>query len=275
MKFSTQFPSSFIKTLVISSKHLLAISLPVAGLTGGLLLSLSLGYATEALAQYDPRRATQSAPRSGTTTSTTTRGDGCSAASATGLVALAPQTHVGLTQSSQPTFAWFSPETDAYTVEFRVAEHLPNGQFRVIYATEFESTEKQLPSGITTVSLTETNVLLSPNQTYRWQAVVVCNPNRPSESLVTEADIYVVEASADLSATLAAVTDSAERSRLFAESGLWYDAMGEALNASSPDLSISLLEDLVGLEAEAIAGAEDVVEVSAVDRLQEVINRLR
>lgn len=268
-----QPPAFFSKALATSIKYLLVVSLPLAGSAVGVFATLSFGHSME-VPGYRPG-ATQPPPRSGTTTSTTTRGDGCSAASTMGLVALAPQTHVGLTQSSQPTFAWFSPETDAYTVEFRIAEHLPNGQFRVVYATEFESTDRQLPSGITTVSLSGTNVTLSPNQTYRWQAVVVCNPNRPSESLVTEADIYVVEASADLSAALAAVTDSAERLRLFATSGLWYDAMGEALATASPELSISLLEDLVELEAEAIAGAEDVVEVSSIDRLQDVIDRLR
>jgi hypothetical protein len=191
-------------------------------------------------------------------------------------VPLAPQTHIGQTHSPQPTLVWFSPETESYTVEFRVAEHLPDGGFQVIYSTTFDSTEKQLPSGIMTVSLADTDVTLSPDRLYRWQAVLVCNPNRPTESLVAEADIQVVETPAELDASLATAADAAERATAYATAGLWYDAIGEALNATSTAMPISLLEDLVAIEMESTDGTgEATPDLSYSDRLQAVIDRLR
>lgn len=227
------------------------------------------------ISNYQPP-SSQTPPSRGSTDPGIVRGTGCSAASTTGLVPLAPQAHIGQTHFSQPTIAWFSPETESYTVEFRVAERLPDDEFHVIYSTEFESTEKQLPSGIMTVSLAETDVTLSPDRTYRWQAVLVCNPNRPTESLVAEADIQVVETPAELDASLTTAADAAERSTVYATAGLWYDAMGEALNTPSIDFPIALLEDLVAIETEpADSTGEATPELSYSDRLQAVIDHLR
>lgn len=222
---------------------------------------------------YEP--PPNSAPRSGSATPATVRGGGCSAASTTGLVPLAPQTHIGHTQSTQPTFAWFTPETEPYPVEFRIAEYLPEGGLRVIYSTEFESTAKTLPSGITAFSLSDTDFSLTPNQRYRWQAVLVCNPNRPSESLVTEADIFVEESMDSLS-PIPSETSAAERAELYAGSGFWYDALAEALRANSDGQStvkITLLEDLAAIEANE--EQEDTVVESYSDRLRQVIDIIR
>lgn len=196
----------------------------------------------------------RSAPRSGSTTPGTTRGNGCSSASTTGLVPLAPQAHIGLTQAEQPTIAWFTPETEDYTMEFRIAEHLPEGGFNVVYETEFAAAEKTQPSGITVVDLEGTEIVLSSNKTYRWQAVLVCDPNRPSESLVAEADIQMVPASEALNAALSTLSEPSERAGLYASQSLWYDAIAEVLTGSSEaaeSARLSLLNDLATLEEEA------------------------
>lgn len=240
-------------------------------------VTLSLGTVAPALAEYVPPPQ-QSAPRSGSTTTNVARGGGCSAASTTGLIPLAPQTHIGQTQHTQPTFVWFTPEREPYLVEFRIAEHLPDGQFRVVYATEFESSDRTLPSGITTMSLSETDISLSPDKTYRWQVVLVCNPNRPSESLVAEADIVVVNPSSSLNAALSTATAATERANLYAEAGLWYDAMAEALSIGpgTQSIHISLLEDLAALEEQQDrAGNHSVFDLSFSDRLRQVIAAIR
>jgi len=250
--------------------HLLTVALSTAALSIVAIAPVLAGY-------VPPSNGT--APRAGSTAPGGVRTGGCSAASTTGLIPIAPQTHIGQTASTQPTFAWFSLESDSYLTEFRIAEYRDDGGFNVIYKTEFDSDAQVLPSGITTVSLSGTDVRLSPGTTYRWQALLVCDPNRPSESLVAEADITVVDASTP---DVSSATDAAERSLLYAEAGLWYDAIGAALTADSADgrdIQITLLEDLAAIEEQANRAENDendmVGAVAHGDRLRQVIAAIR
>ena len=235
----------------------------------------SLGAIAPVFAGYVPPQG-GSAPQSGSTINNAVRGSGCSAASTTGLIPFAPRAHIGQTISTQPTFSWFTPESDPYLTEFRVAEYRPDGQLHVIYRTEFESTDNLLSSGISTLSLNDTDVHLSPGQIYRWQVVLVCNPNRPSESLVAEADISVIDSSTELDTALETTTTATERAALYAESSLWYDALGEAVNTDTPDIQVSLLEDLAAIEEQADE-AERIseTEISYSEHLQQVIDAIQ
>ncbi|MGB3493681.1 MAG: DUF928 domain-containing protein [Elainellaceae cyanobacterium] len=227
-------------------------------------------------ARYVPPE--RSAPRPGSTAPGTSRGNGCSSASTAGLVPLAPQAHIGLTQTVQPTIAWFNPETEDYTIEFRIAEHLPDGGFNIVYETEFTSAEKTLPSGITVVSLEATDTELAPGKTYRWQAVLVCDPNRPSESLVAESDIQVISASDDLEATLLTLATASQRADFYASQSLWYDAMGEVLMADDDEaqaVQLDFLNDLALLEAAATSASEQNTNLSYDERLRMVIAQIQ
>ncbi|MEB3357395.1 MAG: DUF928 domain-containing protein [Synechococcales bacterium] len=240
------------------------------------LFTVALSTATLSIMAIAPVLANYVPPSDGPAPRASTPGGvrtgGCSAAATTGLIPLAPKSHIGQTVSTQPTFAWFSPEGDSYLTEFRVAEHRDDGGFEVIYKTEFDSDTKVLPSGITAFSLSETDVQLSPGTVYRWQVVLVCNPNRPSESLVAHADITVVDAS---TIDVTTVPDAVERSLRYAEASLWYDALREALTADSAngqDIQISLLEDLVAIEDQADRAENEAMgEVPHGDRLRQVI----
>lgn len=259
-------------------------------------LALSVGVISSAQAQFvDPEPSApdsdsvvtntgryvppdRSAPQPGSTVPGTTRGDGCSAAATTGLVPLAPQTHTGQTQTLQPTIAWFTPETQGYTLEFRIAEHLSDGRFNILYETEFPLTENTRPSGITVVSLSDTDFTLSAEQTYRWQAVLVCNPNRPSESLVAEADLHVVAADERLVANLVNITDPVERANLYAAHSLWYDALAEVLMVDSDtakSVQLSLLNDLAAIEEAAIADNQTRGAEPYDERLRAVIEEIQ
>ncbi|MGF1537819.1 MAG: DUF928 domain-containing protein [Elainellaceae cyanobacterium] len=212
----------------------------------------------------------------------TRSGGSCAPTSTAGMVPLAPQTHIGQSSSQQPTLAWFTPESGPRTIEFSLAKQLPDGRFELVYKTELSAADRG-PSGITTLSLSETDVSLTPNTNYTWQAVLVCNPNRPSQSVVIRSDVAVIEAPNALKENLAAAADSAaERVSLYAGSGLWYDAFNEALvaegNSSSGSLQVALLESLVDLEAAALEANEPAEEASATifpDRLQQVIDAIR
>ncbi|MEM9216550.1 MAG: DUF928 domain-containing protein [Cyanobacteria bacterium P01_F01_bin.150] len=225
-----------------------------------------------AMAGYIPPTGS-STPRRGSTGTNIVRGGGCSAASTASLTALAPQSHIGQTASLQPTFVWFNPEAGPYTVEFRIAEYLPDDSLKVIYRHDFTSVDRMDASGISVFDLSETDISLASDTVYRWQVILVCNPNRPSESLVTASDIEVVNLPNALDMELATKTESSDRANLYAESGLWYDALAEAINGSETgtnDVQIGLLETLVELEGEA----EGENGRNYGDRLQEVINVL-
>lgn len=241
-------------------------------------IAVLMATGTAAIAGYVPPQG-RTAPRSGANSTNISRGGDCSSAATSGIVPFAPQSHIGQATSAQPAFVWFTPETGAErTIEFRLAKHLPEGGFEVVYATEFSSDERG-PSGVMTLALSETDVRLSPEAMYRWQVVLVCNPNRPSESLVAEADVAVVEGATHLEIALSTTADASEKANRYAEASFWYDALEVAI-ADGPDglAALTLLEDLAAIEqqAETQAQAEDPAPENAYsDRLREVIEAMR
>lgn len=198
---------------------------------------------TRGTRNYRPPTNPSSPSDSGTTG---TRG-GCTGKTETTLTALAPYKHIGQTVSAHPTFAWFVPDSKSFPMEFRLYKY--DGSGRRVLAQRIDLQSKP---GIMTQSLPEDEPGLSVGQKYRWQVVIFCNPDEPSGDLVTEADIEVVEMSAQLKTALSNTTDPLERVNLYAEAGVWYNALSEALgtseSSSTREYVFSLLENLVRVE---------------------------
>jgi hypothetical protein len=213
----------------------------------GFVLSLSLATATVALGAYKPP-SKPSFPKSPTTT-TGTRG-GCEENTQTTLTALTPQIHVGQTVSPYPTFAWFVPDFNPLPMEFRLYKYDSSDRPQLI-----EKVKLQTSPGIMQRSLSRDKPGLLVGQNYRWQIVIFCNPNSPSSALVTEAEVKRVKMPQNLEQALSTANNSLERSNLYAESGLWYDAFAEVLksqiNTSTKEYKLKLLEDLANLETTA------------------------
>lgn len=224
------------------------------------ILTCSLAVTTAAWAGYKP--PTNQKPPSSKTTSTVSRSGGCRGNSGTTLTALAPSSHVGHTASTHPTFAWFVPDSQSYPVEFRLYQYEPNGD-----RTRIQAVMLQSQPGIMSLSLPKEQPGLTVGQRYRWQVVIFCNPNRPSSALVAEADIDVVEMPPALVGELSATSNSLERADLYAESGLWYDALGEAL-AATQEFQLTLLEELARLE-EITELAEDSTQSTRIRQILE------
>jgi hypothetical protein len=110
----------------------------------------------------------------------------------------------------------------------------------------------QSKSGIMQRSLSRNHPGLSINQTYRWQVIIFCNPNRPSTALVTEALVKVVQINPTLKKQLATTNDPLEKAELLAKSNFWYDALDESFKNSNKKLvknyQLNLLENLASLE---------------------------
>lgn len=200
--------------------------------------------AAPAWASYNPPRDI-SAP-SGSITTTGRRG-GCVSETAS-LTAFAPHSHVGQTIADRPTFAWFVPDAQSLPIEFSLYQLQPAGEQlveprgeKLIYKTAMQSS-----LGVMSIALPQTQPALQIGQRYRWQVVLICNPNSPSSAIVTDAELEVVTPPRSLD-----VSDLVDPDRV-AAAGLWYDAITLTLHNASAQSGAnqrSLLSNLAQIEA--------------------------
>jgi Domain of Unknown Function (DUF928) len=139
------------------------------------------------------------------TTTTGIRG-ACTSTSSLLLTALAPKSHPGQTTLARPTVYWY---------------------------VQLWETEMTSQPGLMALTLPPDAPALEIGQDYRWKAVLLCNPNRPSGAIITSATIQRV---ADL---------GTQQANQYAENGIWYDAFNLADAAGRR----SLLNDLSQSEA--------------------------
>ncbi|MEG4940685.1 DUF928 domain-containing protein [Microcoleus sp. F4-D5] len=219
-----------------------------------LMLSVSIWIAPVALAKYTPPKK-PSAPKQ--TSPNTTRGGSCEANSAAGLTVLVPFSHVGETISQHPTFTWFVPDRTPHPLQFRLFSSTGQALYR---------TQMQSQPGIMQFSLPPNLPQLSIGQSYKWQVVLVCDRNVPSRNVVAAAEIQVVQPAESLQTQLAAAQTPQQRIDLYAQAGLWYDAIAEARKASETSQNQAAVLEL--LDALASSEAEPLKEWS--DRLRQI-----
>jgi hypothetical protein len=200
------------------------------------LVSLLLVPTTSALAEYRP--PTNPRPISGRTTNTGTRG-GCTANSLP-ITAIAPKGYVGQTIATRPTFQWYIAEAESVQLKFVLDQMDAGGNPKQVWQSSLQSR-----SGFDSLTLPADVPALEANQSYRWRVVLLCNPNRPSSAIISDAFIEVVPVSPTVQAALATAETASQRSDIYASNGLWYDAFAEA----SLQEKRSLLANLIRLEA--------------------------
>lgn len=236
-----------------------------------LFISLILGIAlflssTAILHQSDSAIAAYKRPRNQKPPSTYTDSSGvrgiCEGISERSLTLLAPVTHVGLTTLSHPTFTWVASEQQTIPTEFTLYQFDKNRVPKLVEKVMIESSP-----GIKQLKLPQNFPGLKIGKRYMWQLQTKCSPNRPSKNLILRAEIERVKIPSNLANALSAinnlskttdtklpieVNDGNLRIKLYAESGLWYDALSEAL-ATSPNGKLglavaNLLADLAEIE---------------------------
>jgi hypothetical protein len=130
---------------------------------------------------------------------------------------LAPD-DIGLTTQEQPSLFWFqSKPADA---KFELTLLQENKVKPILQVTVERSTK----AGIQRLKLSDHAVKLTPGVEYQWVVALVGDPDSRSSDLVASGVIKRVDAAADLKEKIAKAAP-ASLSGVYAEAGIWYDAL--------------------------------------------------
>lgn len=149
---------------------------------------------------------------------------GCNVDQVVKLKLIAPQDHVGLTTSAQPTFFWYVSRPTTLPLRFTLVEQdepepLVDSYFRL----------KQ--GGIVKFKLPP-NITLQPDREYRWTVSLICNKQRPSANMYAFTWIRRSTLPASFALQLEEAETDLEKGLVYARSGLWYDAVALLYKAS-------------------------------------------
>ena len=160
------------------------------------------------------------------------------------ILPLAPD-HVGLTTKEQPTLYWYLSRSVTEPVDVKLEA---TGAARPMFEVRLVP---PLESGLHTINLTDFGVRLAPKTQYRW--FVTFNASDRGKEVVGGASVMRVPIPDHLSAELVRVS-KAEIPSLYAQSGIWYDALAaisELIVAAPTDSALhqqrASLLDQVGL----------------------------
>lgn len=151
------------------------------------------------------------------------------------LTLLVPSDHDGLTTSGHPSFFWHisTPMPMAFVLtESGVAQPLLEQQ---IQPQEAGTIQMKLPKDLPE---------LVAGREYRWSITLVCNRERPSANPFIQSWIKRVPLKPELTQQLTTAGSDHERALVYAQAGLWYDALAAISTAYTTDPSDqSILED--------------------------------
>ncbi|WP_017655511.1 DUF928 domain-containing protein [Fortiea contorta] len=182
------------------------------------------------LAEFKPRDRTPATPH--------TRAGGSRRCSSQA-TQLAPQTFVSKTASTRPTLAWHmsSPQN----VRFRIFEFYSDKDLKIIGDVK----EISATAGINKLKLPLDYPELKVGKTYLWQIALDCE----TDIEVNRAEFIVIDPGAHAKQQFSSIPESVN---YYAENGLWYEALEEALKSSNPGKlgqnGANLVKDLAQLE---------------------------
>jgi hypothetical protein len=190
----------YLKPMVWSSIAVLALSMPI-----------SLLAADANVPVYNPPKRGAPAGRVGGGTRGGTQRD------VFVLSVLAPD-HSGFTTNEQPSLYWYISNSTSLPIELTLMD--PQGIQPIL--------ETRLPppikAGIQRVGLADYNIHLAPGAAYRWFVTVVPDADRRSKDILAGGAIERVDLQEELKAKLAKAKSN-ETPFVYAEAGLWYDAL--------------------------------------------------
>ncbi len=146
---------------------------------------------------------------------------------------LVSQEVIPQTSKAHPSFAWYihNPQGKAISLDFALIEP---GVQRPIYQTRINTSQK----GFVQLQMPTTAPALQQDKQYRWTMIVVNDPNRSSLSQQLNGGVVRVN--------METIADDSAGAIAYAESGLWYDALGAAAKTrhtpESQEIWLPLLE---------------------------------
>lgn len=152
---------------------------------------------------------------------------------------LAPPDHVGMTTEAHPKLFWYSAKDSILPMQISLVEP---GVSEPLWVTQVPTG----PAGFNYIQIPSTVPDLVTGRRYRWTVTRLCNVRRPSNNTYARGWIERV-ASDPLSGTVKSLSIN-DRVNAYAEAGLWYNAVTEAVGSPQPpdsedrSLILSLLE---------------------------------
>lgn len=156
------------------------------------------------------------------------------------LTVLAPD-HPGRTVETQPVLYWYASEATSDPVEFTLMND------EQIYPVVERKVADSVQPGVHKISLADLGIKLSPSMTYRWYVSLVQDPARRSRDIIAGGVIEHADPPDSLAEKLSKAT-AEDKTKLFAEAGMWYDAIAmlSSLIEMSPG-NLSLREQRAAL----------------------------
>ncbi len=134
------------------------------------------------------------------------------------IAVLAPHNHSGLTTHEQPILYWYVSDTCPSAIEFTLIE--ADG---IAPLVEISLTSPPR-SGLQSLDLAQYGVRLEVGKLYVWSIAFVPDREHRSKDILAQAGIRRVKQAGDLSSQLARGAEE-EAPLIYAEAGLWYDAL--------------------------------------------------
>jgi hypothetical protein len=214
------------------TKRILQISF---ALIGGGLVTINQ---PEASAQYIPPER----PKPQRTQGGGSRG--CMNTEPISLQLLVPKDHTAQTVSSHPTLSWYLSTVPSIPLELALVEE---GVAQPILVEKL--TVKN--AGLMQYKLPKDKSGLQIGKEYRWTVSLVCNAERPSQSIYARAWIERSPIPANLYKTLDNLSNksSYDKALVYIKAGIWYDAIASIseskLSGSELTLASSLFQGLL------------------------------
>jgi hypothetical protein len=148
------------------------------------------------------------------------------------LVALVPE-QVALTTNEQPSLFWFQSKPAAAKLELTLIEP---GNPKPLLALGSSSDK----AGVHRIKLVNHGVKLGLNVPYKWTVSLIPDPANRSLDIVASGMVKRVEPSPELAQKLAAASE-ADRPAIYAQAGIWYDALeaiSDEIDKNSGDASL-------------------------------------
>jgi hypothetical protein len=137
---------------------------------------------------------------------------------AVALDVLAPD-EIGITTQEQPSLFWFQSKPANARFELTL---LQDNKVKPIVDVQVDRASK---AGVQRLKLADQGVKLAPGVEYQWVVALITDPDNRSKDLIASGVIKRTEPSAELKDKLGKA-DPASIPGIYAEAGIWYDALG-------------------------------------------------